>query len=108
METTTEEVRKRRHLSPEVKYQIFIDAVKAEKSGGIGEVIRKYGIHSGDLQRIRRTAEEGAIRMFKNNKSRKPQISYNEYKAKEEEIKRLEMVIVEMAAQVVILKKKTS
>jgi hypothetical protein len=32
----TEEVRKRRHLSPEDKYQIFLEAVKAEKNGGIG------------------------------------------------------------------------
>lgn len=37
MNEITEEVRKRRHLSPEIKYQIFIEAVKAEKTGGIGE-----------------------------------------------------------------------
>lgn len=108
METMTEEVRKRRHLSPQEKYQIFLEAIKAEKNGGVGEVIRKYDIHSSDLQRIKRAVEEGAIQMFKNNKSRKPQVSYDEYKAKEEEIKRLESVIVEMAAQVVVLKKKTS
>ncbi len=32
----TEVVRKRKHLSPEGKYQIFLEAVKAEKNGEVG------------------------------------------------------------------------
>lgn len=103
-----EDVRKRRHLSPEEKYQIFLEAVKAEKNGGVGEVLRRHGIHSSDLQRIKRTVEEESIRAFKERKSRKPLVSLDDYKAKEEEVKRLEAVVVEMAAEVTMLKKKTS
>lgn len=102
----TEEVRKRKHLSPEEKYQIFLEAVKAENNGGIGEVLRRHGIHSSDLQRIRRTVEEGAIQAFKERKSRKPYVSYEDYKTREEEIKRLESIILEQAAEITLFKKK--
>lgn len=102
-----EDVRKRRHLTPEEKYQIFLEAVKAERNGGIGEVIRKYGIHSSDLTRIRRCVEEGAINAFKEKKSRKPKVSFETYKEKEEEVKRLEQIILEQAAEIALLKKRT-
>lgn len=102
----TEDIRKRRHLSPEEKYQIFLEAVKADKNGEVGEVLRRHGIHSSDLQRIKRAVEEGAIRAFKARKSRKPLVSYEDYKAREEEIKRLEATVLEQAAEITLFKKK--
>ena len=102
------EVKKRRNLSAEQKYQIFLEALKAEKSGGIGKVIRRHGIHSSDLQRIRHTVEEGALQAFADRKSRKPQVSLQQYKSKEEEVKQLEEIVLEQAAEIVLLKKKTS
>ncbi len=105
---TTGEVRKRKHLSPEGKYHIFLEAVKAEKNGGIGEVIRRHGIHSSDLQRIKRIVEEGAIQAFKDRKSRKLQVSLEEYKVKEEEVKKLEAIVLGQAAEITLLKKRTS
>ncbi len=107
MRERTEEVRKRKHLSPEVKYQIYEEAMKAEGNGGIGEVIRRYGIHSSDLQRIRRTVEEGAIQAFRERKSRKPKVSHDAHKGVLEENKRLEEIIVEQAAEISLLKKRT-
>src|SRR3990172_10479450 len=109
METTgmEQDVRKRNHLTPEEKYQIFLEAVRAERNGGIAEVIRKYGIHSSDLTRIRRSVEEGAINTFKEKKSRKPKVSFETYKEKEEEVKRLEQIILELAAEITLLKKRT-
>ncbi|MBT9130564.1 MAG: hypothetical protein DDT40_00747 [candidate division WS2 bacterium] len=103
----TEDTRKRRHLSPEEKYQIFLEAVKTDKNGEVGEVLRRHGIHSSDLQRIKRAVEEGAIQAFKLRKSRKPQVSYEDYRAKEEEIKRLEAIILEQAAEIALFKKKS-
>jgi hypothetical protein len=102
----TEDVRKRKHLSPEGKYQIFLEAVKANTNGGIGKILRRHGIHSSDLQRIKRTVEESAKQAFKERKSRKPYVSYEDHKAKEEEIKRLESVILEQAAEIALFKKK--
>lgn len=100
-----EDVRKTNHLTPEEKYQIFLEAVRSERNGGIGEVIRKHGIHSSDLTRIRRTVEEGAINNFKEKKSRKPKVPYEEYRVQQEEMKRLETTVLEQAGEIALLKK---
>ena len=57
-------VRKRRRLSAEEKYQIFLEATmaKAKGNGTISEVMRRWGIHASDLTRIRTSVEEAAIR----------------------------------------------
>ena len=52
MEKTEEKmVRKRRHLTPQEKYQIFLEATmaKAKGNGSISEVLRRWGILSSDL-----------------------------------------------------------
>lgn len=82
MEKSQEEaVRKRTHLSAEEKYQIFLEATiaKAKGNGSISEVLRRWGIHSSDLTRIRKDVEEGAISNFKAKKSRKPKIDFEQH-----------------------------
>lgn len=101
-------VRKRRHLTPQEKYQIFLEATmaKAKGNGSISEVLRRWGIHSSDLTRIRESVEEGAIGVFKERKSRRPKINLDQYEQLKTEKKRLEATIVEQAAELAILKKK--
>lgn len=101
-------VRKRRHLSGEEKYQIFLEATmaKARGDGSISEVLRRWGIHSSDLTRIRKAVEEAAISNFKARKSRKPKIEYDEHLRLKEEKERLEKTVVEQAAELALLKKK--
>jgi len=101
-------VRKRRYLTPEEKYQIFLEATmaKAKESGSISEVLRRWGIHSNDLTRIRAVVEQGAIDTFKARKSRKPKLSREQYEELKAEKERLEETIVELAAELAILKKK--
>ena len=103
-----EMVRKRRHLSAEEKYQIFIEATmaKAKGNGSISEVLRRWGIHSSDLTRIRKAVEEAAISGFKARKSRRPKIEYDEHLRLKEEKERLEKTIVEQEAELALLKKK--
>ncbi|MDZ7696043.1 MAG: hypothetical protein U5R49_03630 [Deltaproteobacteria bacterium] len=74
-------VRKRRHLTPQEKYQIFLEATmaKAKGNGSISEVLRRWGIHSSDLTRIRASVEEGALGIFKERKSRRPKINLEQY-----------------------------
>jgi len=69
-------VHKRSHLSAEEKYQIFLEATmaKAKGNGSITEVMRRWGIHSSDLTRIRKSVEEAAISNFKAKKSRKAKL----------------------------------
>ena len=102
------DVRKRRHLSPEEKFQIFVEAsmAKAKENGGISEVMRRWGIHSSDLTRIRKSVEEAAISNFKSRKSRKPRVDYEQYQHLKTEKERLEQTIIEQAAELALLKKK--
>jgi len=100
-------VRKRRHISPEEKYQIFIEATmaKAQGNGGVSEVLRRWGIHSSDLTRIRASVEQGAIDTFKARKSRKPRLSQEQYEELKAEKERLERTVIEQATELALLKK---
>jgi len=101
-------VRKRSHLSAEEKYQIFLEAAmaKAKENGSISKVMRRWGIHSSDLTRIRKSVEEAAISNFKAKKSRKPKVDYEQYQQLKAEKERLECTIIEQAAELALLKKK--
>lgn len=105
--TQKETVRKRRYLTPEEKYQIFIEATmaKAQGNGSISEVLRRWGIHSSDLTRIRASVEQGAIDTFKARKSRKPKLRPEQYEELKAEKERLEETVIELAAELVLLKK---
>lgn len=100
------EVRKRNHLSPEEKFQIFIEATMAKANGNVSEVLRRWGIHANDLTRIRKVIEEGAISNFKARKSRKPKIDYLQHQELKAEKERLEATVLEQAAELALLKKK--
>lgn len=108
MEKSEEIVRKRRHLSPEEKYQIFLESTmaKAKGNGSIAEVLRRWGIHSSDLTRIRAAVEQGAVTAFKERKSRKPKVNMEQYEQLKTEKERLESTVIEQAAELALLKKK--
>jgi len=108
MKEKDSDVRKRRQLTPEEKYQIFIESImaKAQGNGGISKVLRRWSIHSSDLTRIKRTVEEGAISSFKAKKSRSPKIDNAIHQQLKAEKERLETVILEQAAELALIKKK--
>lgn len=107
MEDQTSVVRKRRHLSPEEKFQIFMEAIRAKENGSsVGEVLRRWGIHSSDLVRIKRTVEESSLEAFRERKSRKPKVEVEVHQALQRERERLEGTILEQAAELALLKKK--
>ncbi|MFT5491580.1 MAG: transposase-like protein [Limisphaerales bacterium] len=51
--------KKRRFLSAEKKFQIYLEAQATDKP--IGELLRREGLYSTDLARIRQQVKEGAI-----------------------------------------------
>jgi len=106
MEEQTSVVRKRRHLSPEEKFQIFMEAIRAKENGSVGEVLRRWGIHSSDLVRIKRTVEQSSLEAFRERKSRKPKVEVEVHQALQREKERLEATILEQAAELALLKKK--
>ncbi|MBW2010001.1 MAG: hypothetical protein JRJ16_18645 [Deltaproteobacteria bacterium] len=103
-----EVTRKRRHLTAEEKFQIFLEAnaAKAKEGGSVSGVLRRWGIHSSDLARIRKGVEEGAIALFKEKKSRRPKVDYDEHERVLAEKRRLERTVIEQAAELALLKKK--
>ncbi len=101
-------VRKRRYLTPEIKYQIFLEATmaKAKDNGSVSEVLRRWGIHSSDLTRIRASVAEGAVNVFKERKCRRPKLNLEQYEQLKAEKERLEATVIEQAAELALLKKK--
>jgi hypothetical protein len=111
MEKTAEKmIRKRRYLTPEAKYQIFLEATmaKAKGNGSISEVLRHWGIHSSDFTRIRAAVEEGAFNVFKERKSRRPKLNLEQYEQLKAEKERLEATVIEQAAELATEKKDRS
>lgn len=97
-----------RHLSHEEKFQIFLESTRGDIP--IVEVLRKYGIHSSDLKRIRDIVREGALKEFVNRKSRKKNLTVSKemYLSLKAERDRLQDTIVQQSVELVLLKKKVN
>jgi transposase-like protein len=98
---------KRRFLSPEKKYQIFLEAQRGEAP--VGELLRREGLYSTDLARIQRKVKEGALQHRAQRPGRsKKTVSEEEYDQLKQELEEKERVMAEMAVELAILRKKTN
>ena len=74
--------KKRRYLSAEKKFQVFLEAQHSTEP--IGEILRREGLYSTDLARIRQQVKEGAIQRLGAKPGRKAEVvsadSYEELK----------------------------
>jgi transposase-like protein len=101
------EKRKRRLLSAEKKYQVFLEAQRGEAP--VGELLRREGLYSTDLARIQRKVKEGALQSLAQRPGRsKKTVSEEEYDALKQELEEKERVMAEMAVELAILRKKTN
>ena len=97
----------RRFLSAEKKYQIFLEAQRAE--GPVGELLRREGLYSTDLARIQCKVKEGALEHLAKRPGRsKKTVSEEEYDALKRELQEKERVMAEMAVELAVLRKKTN
>ena len=105
--STPSRKRKRRFLSPEKKFQLFLETQRAETP--IGEILRREGLYSSDLARIQCKVKEGALEHLAVRpgpaKKMVPQQEYNHLK---QELQEKERVMAEMAVELAILRKKTN
>src|SRR5262249_55107367 len=101
------EKKPRRQLSAETKYTIFLEAGRGDVP--VAEVLRKYGIHSSELQRIREKVRLGALKEL-NGQSRTPAAPAADAAAQRllAEKERLERALLELTIEHQRLKKKTS
>jgi transposase-like protein len=99
--------KKRRLLSPEKKFQIFLESHSGKKP--VGELLRREGIYSTDLARIRQKVKQGALeRLADRPGARRKSVPRDQYEALKRELEEKERVLAEQAVELAILRKKTN
>ena len=99
--------RKRRRLSVEKKYQIFLEAQRGDAP--VGEVLRREGLYSSDLSRIREQVREGALERLAAVPGRKKKmVALEEYEALKKELSEKEHAMADLSVELAILRKKTN
>ena len=98
---------KRRFLSPEKKYQIFLETQSSK--GPVGEILRREGIYSTDLARIRQKVKEGALeRLADRPGAKRKTVSKDDYEALKNELQEKERALADLSVELAILRKKTN
>jgi transposase-like protein len=95
--------RRRRRLSAEDKWQIFIEA--SAKGAKVADVMRRWGIDSSQLARIRTQVKEGALTQLNKGPGRSPKDQEKE--ALKAEVSRLEDAFKEVSIENTLLRKKS-
>jgi transposase-like protein len=99
--------RKRRFLSPEKKLQIFLESQTGKTP--VGELLRREGIYSTDLARIRQKVKEGALeRLADRPGARGKTVPREDYEALKRELEEKERALAEQALELAILRKKAN
>ena len=99
--------KKRRFLSAEKKFQIYLEAQAGDKP--VGELLRREGLYSTDLARIRQQVKEGALQRLNAKPGKKQgQIESEAYEAIKRELQDKERAMADQAVELAILRKKTN
>lgn len=97
----------RRSLSAEKKYQIFLESQSGKTP--VGEILRREGIYSTDLNRIRNQVKEGALsRLAARPGAKQKSVPLEDYETLKRDLEEKERVLAEQAVELVILRKKTN
>jgi transposase-like protein len=99
------EKKPQRQLSAETKYGIFLEASRGNVA--VAEVLRRHGIHSSELQRIREKVRIGALKEL-SGKTRSVGDNNKAMQQWAAEKERLERALLELTIEHQLLKKKTS
>ena len=99
--------KKRRYLSAEKKFQIYLEAQDGGKP--VGELLRREGLFSTDLARIRHQVKEGALQRLSAKPGRKQEVANTEaYDAIKRELQDKERAMADQSVELAILRKKTN
>lgn len=99
--------RKRKKLSPQEKWRIYQETVA--NGAPIGEILRRHGLYSSELTKIRKQVEEGALRELgiKRNSKKAQTVPYVQYIKLEAELSGKEKALAQMSEEYLLLKKRT-
>ena len=98
---------KRRRLPAEKKYQLFLEAERGAQP--LGELLRREGMYSSDLARIRNQVKEGALERLRVRPGpRLRTVALEEYTALKQELEAKERAMADLSVELAILRKKTN
>ena len=99
--------RGRKKLSAQEKWQIFLETTA--KDAPVGEILRRHGLYSSDLTKIRKQIESAAFQELGRKKySRKPaSVPQGEYEKIKAELAAKEKALAQMSEEYLLLKKRT-
>jgi transposase-like protein len=104
---TTGPKKKRRYLSAEKKFQIYLETQRPDQP--VGEILRREGMFSTDLARISQQVREGALQRLGAKPGRKVElVSSESYEKLKAELEEKERALAEQAVELAILRKKTN
>jgi transposase-like protein len=99
--------RRRRWLSAEKKFQLFLEC--AIPGAPIGEILRREGLYSSDLARIRAHVKEGALERLQQGPGRKkPPLPAEEIEHLVRELGEKERALAALSVEYLALKKDAS
>jgi transposase-like protein len=99
--------KKRRLVSPEKKFQLFLESHTGKTP--VGELLRREGIYSTDLTRIREKVREGALeRLADRPGAQKKTVSQADYDALKRELEQKERALADLSVELAVLRKKTN
>ena len=99
--------KKRRYLTAEKKFQIYLEAQASDKP--VGELLRREGLYSTDLARIRQQVREGALQRLGAKPGRQQDaVSPEAYEALKHELQEKERTLADLSVELAILRKKTN
>lgn len=106
-EVGSKPIKYRHKLTPEQKYQIFLETQRGDFP--VASVLRKWGIHSSDLARIRAQVRQGALEsLTRGDRSGRPPQVLPEVAALRAEKARVEEALKELAIENTLLRKKVN
>jgi len=101
------EGKKRRLLSPEKKFQLFLESHTGKTP--VGELLRREGIYSADLARIREKVRQGALeRLADRPGAKKKTVSQADYDALKRELEDKDRALADLSVELAVLRKKTN
>jgi transposase-like protein len=105
--SATGQKKKRRYLSAEKKFQIYLETQRPDQP--VGEILRREGMFSTDLARIRQQVREGALSRLGAKPGRKVEtVSTESYEKLKAELEEKERALADQAVELAILRKKTN
>ena len=105
--STIGSTKKRRHLSAEKKFQVYLETQHPTQP--VGEILRREGLYSTDLARIRQQVKEGAIERLGAKPGRQLKtVSTESYATLKAELQEKERTLADLAVELAILRKKTN